>query len=102
MNFNLTYIYVLAFTALSGLGIVFLNPESILAFCFFLFFYLIIVNSDAISTSLNEQKQTLRSQLLTTMIHGQTATLNTRKVRTIKKIVLLDTLKQLVHNTCIY
>lgn len=98
MNFNLTYIYALAFSALSGLGIVFLNPESILALCFFLFFYLIIVNSDAISTSLNEQKQNLRSQLLTTMIDGQTATLKSRKNHFYKKSALLNCIKQTLHN----
>lgn len=98
MKLHPVYYYAITFTALSGLGIVFLNAESILAVCFFLFFYLIIQNSDTISASLNQQKQSIRAELLSCMIDGQTLAVRTRKLLIYKKIMLLDSMQNIVYN----
>lgn len=68
---TLTY-YVIAFIALSGLGVVFFNAESILALCFFIFIGLLIMENNPINATLEEQKQGIRSELVSCMIDGQT------------------------------
>jgi Mitochondrial ATP synthase B chain precursor (ATP-synt_B) len=68
----LTILYFsLGLVTLSGFGILFLNEETILAICFFIFLYLIIVNSDMASQALNEQKEIIRGELLDSLIKGQ-------------------------------
>lgn len=96
MTLHRAYYYILAFIVLSGLGIVFLNPESILAVCFFLFFFLIMRNSHSMSSSLHEQKQTIRAELLNCMIHGQTIAVGTTKLLCYKKMQLLHSMQHMV------
>lgn len=63
--------------ALSGFGILFLNEETILAFCFFVFVYLMIRNSEAASLALDEQKSIIKSELLDSLIKGEKAATRT-------------------------
>ena len=68
---NLTnFFYLLAFIALSGYHVTFLNPESILAICFFIFFLLIVNNSSAVIETLDDYKQGLNSQLTELWVNG--------------------------------
>nr|AOC61529.1 ATP synthase F0 subunit beta [Gloeotilopsis planctonica] len=68
----LTILYFsLGLVTLSGFGILFLNEETILAICFFIFLYLMIANSDMASQALNEQKEVIRGELLESLIKGQ-------------------------------
>lgn len=64
-------LYGLAFLGLSGLGVVYLNPESILALCFFIFFGLILQNSDSAGQSLETTRQALRDELVRGMLENQ-------------------------------
>lgn len=75
----LTILYLsLGLITLSGFGVLFLNEETILAICFFIFLFLIIQNSDAASQALNEQKEAIRSELLTSLIEGQKNAVNAK------------------------
>ena len=95
MSLNLTIYYIIALIALSGLGIVFLNSESILAICFFIFVSLIVQN-DPISASLEEQKQSIRSELINCMIRGSMDQINLQKLVCYKKIQLLASLEYIM------
>lgn len=95
MSLNLTIYYIIAFITLSGLGIVFLNSESILAICFFIFVSLIVQN-DPISASLEEQKQSIRSELISCMIRGSMDQINLQKLVCYKKIQLLASLEYIM------
>nr|YP_009172346.1 ATP synthase subunit 4 [Ulva fasciata]QBR54771.1 ATP synthase subunit 4 [Ulva lactuca]WVH39676.1 ATP synthase subunit 4 [Ulva dactylifera]BBE20940.1 ATP synthase subunit 4 [Ulva ohnoi]ALG35705.1 ATP synthase subunit 4 [Ulva fasciata]AML79981.1 ATP synthase subunit 4 [Ulva fasciata] len=95
MSLNLTIYYIIALITLSGLGIVFLNSESILAICFFIFVSLIVQN-DPVSASLEEQKQSIRSELISCMIHGSTDQINLQKLVCYKKIQLLASLEYIM------
>jgi hypothetical protein len=75
----LTLLYFsLGIVILSGFGILFLNEETILAICFFIFLYLIIQNSELASQALNEQKELIRGELLTSLIEGQKNAVNAK------------------------
>lgn len=68
----LTILYFsLGLITFSGFGILFLNEETILAVCFFIFLFLGIQNSDVASQTLEEQKSAIRWELLSTLIRGQ-------------------------------
>jgi Mitochondrial ATP synthase B chain precursor (ATP-synt_B) len=92
MTLNYAFYYVLAFTALSGFGVVFLNPESILAVCFFIFFALIVQNSDSISATLDEQKHAIKLELANNMIDAEKQGVITQKLLCYKKAQLLTSL----------
>lgn len=67
-----TFLYIiLGIIALSGFGILFLNSESILAICFFIFFFLLIQNSDLVNQTLDSQKEGIKVELLSSLIEGQ-------------------------------
>nr|QHD44995.1 ATP synthase subunit 4 [Bryopsis plumosa] len=95
MSLNLTIYYIIALITLSGLGIVFLNSESILAICFFIFVSLIVQN-DPVSASLEEQKQSIRSELISCMIHGSMDKINLQKLVCYKRIQLLASLEYIM------
>ena len=65
------YFYAISFMALSGVGIVFLNAESILAACFFIFFALIVRNADSAVEGLDMTRQGVRKQLAECMYETQ-------------------------------
>lgn len=93
MTFNFALYYITIFTALSGLGVVFLNSEAILAVCFFIFFALIIQNSGSISGSLEEQKQSIRAELVSCMIDGEKQSIQCKQLLCYKKAQLLACLE---------
>lgn len=80
----------LTFIALSGLGVVFLNEESILALCFFVFLFLVIRNSDALTLTLDDLRQSIRSELVHSLIEGSTQILKLRTLTCDKKRELLN------------
>lgn len=82
--------YLLAFIGFTGYGVLFLNAESILALCFFIFFGLIVQKSDAISATLDEQKLSIKTQLVNLMIHGQKQHIIIQKLIIFKKAQLLN------------
>jgi hypothetical protein len=94
MSLNFTLYYIIAFTALSGLGIVFLNAESILAFCFFVFVAL-IVKYDPLSSALEEQRRIIRSDLMNCMIDGEIKLVSSKKILCFKKAQLLASLEHM-------
>jgi hypothetical protein len=55
------FLFSPCFISLCGFGVVFLNEESILAVCFFIFLFLMIRNSDPLSDTLKDLKQSIRS-----------------------------------------
>ena len=55
----------------SGFGVIFLNEETILAICFFIFLYIMIQNSDGVSQGLNQQKKTIKHELQIDLIEDQ-------------------------------
>lgn len=65
------YIYALSFIALSGYGIVFMNAESILASCFFIFFALVLRQAGAAAEGLDTTRQAIKQQLALCMYEGQ-------------------------------
>ena len=67
--FTLLYL-TLGIIGLSGFGILFLNEESILALCFFIFFYLILQHSSGATSALDEQIRSYHT-LLAVLIKGQ-------------------------------
>ena len=52
--------FFLAIITLSGFGIIFLNEESILAICFFIFLFLVVKNSSTVYEALVEQKEVIK------------------------------------------
>lgn len=96
MSLSIYTYYIIAFIALSGLGIVFFNAESILAICFFTFVALIMHN-DPISATLEEQKLGIRSELISCMIDGQKHFINSKKALIYKKLQLIGSLKDIVN-----
>lgn len=88
---NATVFYLaLAFISLCGFGVVFLNEESILAVCFFIFLFLMIRNSDPLSDTLKDLKQSIRSGLITSLIQAEWQILKTRTLTCEKKRQLLN------------
>nr|YP_010733809.1 ATP synthase F0 subunit b [Gayralia brasiliensis]YP_010733838.1 ATP synthase F0 subunit b [Monostroma nitidum]WEG93080.1 ATP synthase F0 subunit b [Gayralia brasiliensis]WEG93109.1 ATP synthase F0 subunit b [Monostroma nitidum] len=85
--FTILY-FSLGLITLSGFGILFLNEETILAICFFIFLYLIIKNSDVISETLYSQKAVKKAELLTSLIKGQTNAVNAKILINHKKYEL--------------
>lgn len=65
------YFYAISFIALSGVGIVFLNAESILSACFFIFFALILRNADSAVEGFDTSRQVIRKQLAECMYEAQ-------------------------------
>jgi Mitochondrial ATP synthase B chain precursor (ATP-synt_B) len=72
------FYFALGLVTLSGFGILFLNEETILAICFFIFLYLVIQNSELASQALNEQKELIKGELLTSLIKGQKNAVNAK------------------------
>lgn len=95
MSLSLLTYYIIAFIALSGLGIVFFNAESILAICFFIFIALIMHN-DPISPTLEEFKQGIKVELISCMIDGQKHFINSKKALIYKKLQLISSLKNII------
>lgn len=98
MTLGYAFYYILAFTALSGFGIVFLNAESILALCFFLFFALIVQNSESISATLDEHKHSIKFELVNYMIDGQKHAVTNQRLACYKKAELLTSVKYVTGN----
>jgi Mitochondrial ATP synthase B chain precursor (ATP-synt_B) len=98
MTQTYAYFYILVFACLSGFGIVFLNPESILAMCFFIFFALIVQNSEYISATLDEHKHSIKSELVDNMVHGEKQTAVTRKLMCYKKAQLLTGIQHVTYS----
>ena len=94
MSINILAYYAIAFIALSGLGVVFFNAESILALCFFVFVGLIMQN-DPVSATLEEQKQAIRSELIGCMIDFEKHFINSKKALCYKKLQLISSLKEI-------
>lgn len=89
------YIYSLCFLALSGLGIVFLNPESILALCFFIFFTLILQNADSAGQSLEDTRQAIQAELVSCMLDAQKHEANKQQLHLFQKTQLITSIKYL-------
>ena len=89
------YIYVMCFVGLSGLGIVFLNAESILAVCFFIFLGLILQNGEWVGESLEETRKNIKSEFLTEMVKGQRDQGKRNKMEILKKADLLKWIEHL-------
>ena len=90
MTLSYAFYYILTFTALSGFGVVFLNAESILALCFFIFFALIVQNSESITSTLDEHKQSIKSECVKLMIDGEKHAVINQKLVSYKKGQLLS------------
>lgn len=95
--FNMTvfYIYSLCFVALSGLGVVFLNAESILAFCFFVFFALILQNAGSAGESLKQTRQAIQAELISCMVESQKHDAGKQQLHIFQKMQLLGAIKNL-------
>ena len=93
MTLNFALYYITIFTALSGLGIIFLNSEAILAVCFFIFFALIVQHSGPISGMLEEHKQSVRAELVCCMIDGEKQSIQSKQLLCYKKAQLLTCLE---------
>lgn len=96
MSLSILTYYIIAFIALSGLGVVFFNAESILAICFFIFVAL-IMHLDPVSATLEEQKQGVRAELVSCMIDGQKHFINSKKALCYKKLQLISSLKNITN-----
>lgn len=68
---TLYYIYTLCFFALCGYGIVFLNHESILAVCFFIFLALLCRYGHSAGSSLENTRCAMFDELSRCMIQSQ-------------------------------
>lgn len=90
---NLIPIYITALLALSGLGITFANAESLLALCFFIFFALIINNSEPIGESLAQSRQAIQAELLSCMIDGEKISFTSKRLNIFRQTQLLAGLK---------
>ena len=55
----------------SGFGVIFLNEETILAICFFIFLYIIIQNSDGVNQNIKKKKKTIKHELQIDLIEDQ-------------------------------
>jgi hypothetical protein len=91
----LAQIYVLIFLSLSGFGVVFLNPESILALCFFIFFALILRYGDGARQSLDSSRDGVREELVRGLLESQGHDAQLSLTRLHQKAQLLDGLKVL-------
>lgn len=89
------YIYSLCFIALSGLGVVFLNAESILAFCFFVFFALIVQNASSAGESLSQTRQAIQAELVCCMLDAQKHDAGKQTLNIFQKMQLLHSVKSL-------
>jgi len=96
----LTIFYAsLGLIALSGFGILFLNEETILAICFFIFLYLLIQNSDAASEAIESQKEVIRLELLTSLVKGQRDAVNAKVLLNHRKYELTSGLEALFQSS---
>lgn len=86
------YFYALSFIALSGFGIVFLNAESILAACFFIFFAFVLQNAGPAAEGLDTTRQAIQKQLTCSMYEGQCNSVKHQQLRHYEKIMLLPAL----------
>lgn len=75
------YIYPVCLVALSGLGVVSFNEESILALCFFIFVTLVFQNSDAAVEALEETRSGIKKQLTQGMLDQQLDHMTTQQLR---------------------
>jgi hypothetical protein len=89
------YFYALSFIALSGFGIVFLNAESILAACFFIFFAFILQNAGPAVEGLDTSRQAIGQQLASSMYLGQFNSVKHEQLRHYEKAMLLPALSKL-------
>ena len=89
---TILYFYVLSFIALSGFGIVFLNAESILAACFFIFFALVLRNAGPAAEGLDTTRQAIADQLASSMYEGQRNSVKHQQLRHYEKMALLPAL----------
>jgi hypothetical protein len=94
---TLYYILTLCFLALSGLGVVFLNPESILALCFFIFFALILQNAHGAGQSLEDTRQAIQAELVSCMLKCQKHDANKQQLQIFMKTQLLSSIGHTKH-----
>ena len=91
----LAQIYALTFLSLSGFGVVYLNPESILALCFFIFFALGLRYGDGARESLDSSREGLRDELVRGLLESQGRDTQHNRTQLIQKDQLLSGLKLL-------
>lgn len=89
------YIYSLCFIALSGLGVVFLNAESILAFCFFVFFALMVQNASSAGESLSQTRLAIQTELVSCMLDAQKHHAEKQTLHIFQKMQLLGGMESL-------
>jgi hypothetical protein len=87
------YLYAFFCILFSGLGIVFLNAESILALCFFLFLAILLQNSDSLTQGLENTRQTIQSELQKDMLIGQRHGFLIQQYQLFKKRQLLTSME---------
>jgi hypothetical protein len=87
--------YTLAFTLLSGLGVTFLNSESLLAVCFFIFLAFCLHNSKPFSQSLLDSTEEIHTRLLSCYVDSANNNMVTKKEKLAKKSMLLASIKAL-------
>lgn len=88
------FFYTLAFTAFSGLGVTFLNSESLLAVCFFVFLALCLQNSAPVCQGLQHDTQAVHAALLQGMLDSKRKT-SAKIERLAKQSQLLASIKAL-------
>lgn len=94
-NNTILVVYQFAFFALSGLGLTFLNPESILALCFFIFFTVILQNSESISAGLEISRQAIEADLVELMINEEENRIHLNELHCLVKLQSLIGLGQM-------
>ena len=92
---NLIFSFSLSFVALSGLGVVFLNSESILAVCFFIFFACLLQNATSAGESLSQTRRAIQSELVSCMLDAQKHNAAQKQVSLFQKMQLLKCLSSL-------
>jgi len=90
---TMLYTYTLGFVTLSGLGIVFLSPETILALCFFVFFTLLLRNIDG--QSFESTRRLVLAKLVSCMLDAQKRQGAGQRVRLFQKANYLQCIKHL-------
>lgn len=92
---NLIFIFSLSLVALSGLGVVFLNSESILALCFFVFFALCLQNATSAGESLSQTRNAIQNECVSCMLDAQKHNAVQKQVSLFQKMQLLKCLSSL-------
>jgi hypothetical protein len=92
------FFYLLAIILFGGLGVTFLNSESLLAFCFFIFFAFCSQNSASLSQSLQHSTEAVRTALLCHMIQASKQNLVAKTKRLAKQTQLLASVHVLTDN----